>query len=231
MAEGFKLTPAQEAYYDKLKTRDKFEDILSEAICEVITTDADKRADDPIEGMIRALQKHRRQPSKWTAISWHEVQDILAKARKKDQEAQERAAQEREDVQTPQAGPGHTRTGPVDLKITREAEWNSIRWLQQLEVHKIVSNILEGAKEHNTEESNSESGTRGIEYVKHLQGLGVGVKIAGIEPTVRSRQGLKLSSSPHRALVAGLEAALRGRRLHQSPGREALRRDREAYET
>ena len=245
MAEGFKLTPAQEAYYDKLKTRDKFEDILSEAICEVITADAE----DPIEGMIQALQKHRRQyppppptpppppPSMWTTEM---VKNILAKARELDKEAQKRAAREREDAQKPQAGPGHTGAGPMDdeaaLEVgeaAREAEWKMIRWLQQLKVHTIVSDILEGAAaKEQTAEEGKQHGTSesGIEYVTHLKELEVGVKERKTNPWVTSATTLNSRMNPFVRSSAGLGEASRGRPLHSSPGNYSLQRDQGACE-
>ena len=73
-AEGFELTPAQEAYY--AKHRDKFEDVLSQAVCEAIT--ADEPEVDPIEAVIRALRHRRQTPSGWTTAR---VQSILSHAR------------------------------------------------------------------------------------------------------------------------------------------------------
>ena len=46
---GFALTPEQEIYYER--HREEFEEALSEAMCNVI----ERKEEDPIEGMIRAL--------------------------------------------------------------------------------------------------------------------------------------------------------------------------------
>ena len=168
MAKEFELTEAEEAYYDT--HRSKFEDTLSEAICECIKA---KEA-DPIDGMIRALQKKRQTkhtsppeaPSKWT-----KVQDILKKARERDQEA-------REDDPADPSG------------LAREFEWSMDRWLQQLKVHEIIADILDGeAKKRTDPEGERETAPKepkkeshGILYVRNLQALEQEVGAVVLEP-------------------------------------------------
>ena len=159
MAKEFELTEAEEAYCDT--HRSKFEDTLSDAICECIKA---KEA-DPIDGMIRALQKKRQTnhtsapdaPSKWTKTK---VQDILKMAKKRDQEARE---------DDPEDSSGEAR---VD-------EWSMDRWLQQLKVHEIIADILDGEakkpthhqRDRETAPDEPKKESHGILYVRNLQAL------------------------------------------------------------